>query len=278
MSEPVTLERDGRVALIRIDRGDGVNALSDEVMVALTDIARSFEDDTETNAVIITGTDRVFSMGYDLRDPTAAREAAGGLAAQRKTQMRGPRMCAAIEAIEALTIVALEGWCVGGGAALAVACDLRVMASDARVYVPEIERGMNMSWGSVPRFVNLMGPARTKRVVALAEKLDAETAERWGFADEVVPPGEALVAARRLADRAASLPPVQLRMCKQGIDAAAKALNHAVSALDRDPVPIVPAIRGFRRGRVFVPREAPAEVHRPMKSAHSRQGLAALRA
>lgn len=234
MSESVSVEREERVVIVRIDRGDGVNALSDALMCELTDIARSFEDDSETNAVILTGTDQVFSLGYDLRDRSTQELVSSGLAAQRTLQARGARLCQAWEAIEPLTIVAIEGWCVGGGAALAVSCDLRVMASDARLYVPEIERGMNMSWGSIPRFVNLIGPARAKRVVVLAEKIDAATAESWGLADGVTEPGEALAGARVFADRAAQLPPVQLRMCKAGVDVAAKALNQAVSALDRD--------------------------------------------
>lgn len=234
MSDQVSVERTGRVVTVRIDRGDGVNALSDALMRELTDVARGFEDDPDTSAVILTGTDSVFSLGFDLRDRGTAELAAAGLANQRMLQARGGRLCQAWESIEAMTIVAIEGWCVGGGAALAVSCDLRVMASDARFYVPEIERGMNMSWGSIPRFVNLIGPARTKRVVVLAEKIDAARAESWGLADEVAEPGAALDAARVFADRAASLPPVQLRMCKAGVEVAAKALNHAVSALDRD--------------------------------------------
>ena len=234
MSGSVSVEREGRVVTVRIDRGDGVNALSDAVMRELTDVARSFEDDVETNAVVLTGASSVFSLGFDLTDRSTAELASRGLAAQRVLQARGPRLCSAWEAIEPLTIVAIEGWCVGGGAALAVSCDLRVMARDARIYVPEIERGMNMSWGSIPRFVNLMGPARTKRVVALAEKIDAETAHRWGLADEIAEPGQAVAVAHGLARRAAALPPVQLRMCKQGVDVSAKALNQAVSSLDRD--------------------------------------------
>jgi len=248
MSGSVSVEREERVVTVRIDRADGVNALSDAVMAELTDIARSFEDDAETSAVVLTGSDSVFSLGFDLGDRSTDERAARGLAHQRVLQRRGPRMCDAWEQIEPMTIVALEGWCVGGGVALAVSCDLRVMASDARIYVPEIERGMNMSWGSIPRFVNLMGPARTKRLVALAEKLDAATAERWGFADEIAEPGGAVVAARSLADRAAALPPVQLRMCKQGIDAAAKALNQAVSSLDRDQFLLAQRSEDFGEG------------------------------
>jgi len=233
---------------VRIDRGDGVNALSDALMRELTDVARSFEDDAETSAVVLTGTDAVFSLGFDLRDRSNAELVGAGLAAQRMLQSRGARLCSAWEAIEAMTIVAIEGWCVGGGAALAVSCDLRVMASDARLYVPEVERGMNMSWGSIPRFVNLIGPSRTKRVVALAEKIDAATAEAWGLADAVTEPGEALARARAFAERAAALPPVQLRMCKAGVDVAAKALNHAVSALDRDQFLLAQRSEDFREG------------------------------
>lgn len=248
MSESLTVEREGRVVTVRIDRGDGVNALSDALMRELTDVARGFEDDAETSAVVLTGTASVFSLGYDLRDRSTDAIVAEGLGAQRMLQSRGARLCRAWEAIEPLTIVAIEGWCVGGGAALAVSCDLRVMARDARLYVPEIERGMNMSWGSVPRFVNLVGPARTKRIVALAEKIDAETAERWGLVDVVAEPGEAVAGARALADRAAALPPVQLRMCKAGIDAASKALNDAVAALDRDQFLLAQRSEDFREG------------------------------
>jgi len=244
----LNVERQGRVVVVHIDRGDGVNALSDPLMRELTDVARSFEDDTETSAVILTGTDTVFSLGFDLRDRSTAELAGAGLAAQRTLQARGGRLCQAWEAIEALTIVAIEGWCVGGGAALAVSCDLRVMASDARMYVPEIERGMNMSWGSIPRFVNLIGPSRTKRVVALAEKIDAVKAEAWGLIDEIAEPGQALAAAQAFADRAASLPPVQLRMCKAGVDVAAKALNQAVSALDRDQFLLAQRSEDFAEG------------------------------
>ena len=248
MSEFVSVEREGRVATVRIDRGDGVNALSDALMRELTEVARSFEDDPETSAVVLTGTDSVFSLGFDLRDRSNADLMQAGLASQRMLQSRGTRLCNAWENIEAMTIVAIEGWCVGGGAALAVSCDLRVMASDARLYVPEIERGMNMSWGSIPRFVNLIGPSRTKRVVALAEKIDAATAEGWGLADVVAEPGRALAEARVLGDRAAALPPVQLRMCKAGVDAAAKALNRAVSALDRDQFLLAQRSEDFGEG------------------------------
>ncbi|MDD9935487.1 MAG: enoyl-CoA hydratase/isomerase family protein [Myxococcales bacterium] len=230
----VTIERRGRISIVRFDRGDGVNGLSQQLMRELTEAARSFESDTETSAIVLTGGEQVFTLGYDLKDPEAGAARHAGMAERRKALQYGPRMCDAWEALEPMTFAAIEGWCVGGGAALAVSLDMRVMAEDATLYVPEIERGMNMSWGSVPRFVNLLGPARTKRVVVMAEKIEAQRAEGWGLCDEVAPRGGALERALSLAERVAQLPPVQVRMCKQGVDMAAKALNRAVSYMDGD--------------------------------------------
>jgi enoyl-CoA hydratase/carnithine racemase len=83
----------------------------------------------------------------------------------------GGRMCRAWEELEPLTIAAIEGWCIGGGAALVAACDLRVASEAATFYVPEIERGMNLYCGAVTRITRLLGPARAKRAVILAEKI-----------------------------------------------------------------------------------------------------------
>jgi enoyl-CoA hydratase/carnithine racemase len=227
----VTIEKKGRVAVVRFDRGDGVNALSTGLITELTEAARTFDDDLETSAVIVTGTDTVFSMGYDLKEPVPDGL---GLGERRKRNQLGPKLCKAWEDVEPLTICAIEGWCIGGGVAFAVAFDLRVVGMGATLYAPEIERGMNMSWQSVPRTVNLVGPARTKRMFALAEKIDAETALDWGLADKATPDGGALNGAVEFAQRAAELPPVPLRMIKQGVNAAANATSHAASFMDAD--------------------------------------------
>lgn len=228
----VSIERDGRVAVVRFDRGTRANPLSLSLMRELTAAARSFENDAAVSAVVLTGRADGFSMGFDLRDEETVRLRDAPLAERRLALQTGRRMCRAWEEVEAITVSAIAGWCVGGGAALAVSTDLRVMGRAAMLYVPEIERGINMSWGSVPRIVNLCGPARAKRLVALAEKLDADSALAWGLADEVA--DDALEAALALARRAAEMPPVALRMIKQDIDAYATALAHAASHGDFD--------------------------------------------
>jgi len=167
-------------------------------------------------------------------------------------------MCRAWEAIEPITIVAIEGWCVGGGAALAAACDLRVMAEGATIYVPEIERGMNLGWQSVPRLVNLVGPSRTKRIVVLAEKIKAGRALDWGLVDEVAPDGGTLAKALQMAEQVAALPPIQVRMCKEAVNAAATALNHATSVMDRDVFLLAQGSADYQEGvRAFLERRKP---------------------
>ncbi len=230
----VTTERRGRVAIVRLDRGDGRNALSLEACRQLTRAARAFDDDPDVSAVVLTGTAAVFSVGADLKDEELRRTREARLSERRLAMQTGGRMCRAWAEIEAMTIVAIEGWCIGGGAALSVACDLRVAGEGATFYVPEIERGMNLSWNAVPRIAHLVGPARAKRIAVLAEKLDAAGALDWGLVDRVAPSGGALEAAFEFAERAASLPPVQLRMIKQAVDAAVGALDRSTSHADFD--------------------------------------------
>ncbi len=97
-----------------------------------------------------------FWIGADIR---GCGETSVELAESRVMLKTGPRMCRAWKELDPLSIVAVEGWCVGCGAALAVSCDLRIIGAGGHLYVPEIERGFNMSWGSVPRITNLVGPA-----------------------------------------------------------------------------------------------------------------------
>ncbi|MDF1720604.1 MAG: enoyl-CoA hydratase/isomerase family protein [Minwuia sp.] len=243
-----TVEKQGRIAIVRLDRGIAANPLSLATMQELTAIARHLDEDLDVSVVVLTGRADNFSMGFDLKDPDSVAMRTAPLQKRRKLLQTGPRMCKAWEDLEQMTICAIEGWCVGGGAALAVSLDLRIMAESSTMYVSEIERGMNMSWNSVPRFVNLCGPAKSKRAVVMAEKISAERALDWGLADEVTPKGGAFAMAMEMAERIASLPPVQVRMCKRDVDVAAKALNHAVSFMDLDQYALTQTSDDYQEG------------------------------
>jgi len=244
----VTVERQGRTAIVRFDRGDKANALSLEAIRQLTEAARSFHADPDISAVILTGNGRNFSLGADLKEPARADQKAQGLASRRLSLRAGPEMCEAWEKIDAVTIMAIDGWCVGGGAALAVACDLRVMAASATLFVPEVARGMNMSWGSIPRMTALIGPARTKRFVALCEKAEAETALAWGLADAVTDDGAALAGAMEYARIAADLPPTALKMVKRDVNIAALTLSQATAHRDLEAFALMQQSADYAEG------------------------------
>src|SRR5205085_3901244 len=107
-----------------------------------------------------------------------------------------------------VTIGAIEGFCVGGGVGVAVARDFGVMARDGHMRVPEIGLGMNLSWQSVPRMLHLIGPARTKQAVIVADqRISAAEAYEWRLVEEVAEPGKAFDAAMALAAKVAAHAP-----------------------------------------------------------------------
>jgi enoyl-CoA hydratase/carnithine racemase len=229
----ITISREGVVATVTVDRGDGRNALSRQLILELTETAQSFVNDLETHAIILTAKG-AFTAGADLKDPGMDRRRANGLLERRRMIRIGPDMCDAWERLEQVTICAIEKYCIGGGGALAAACDFRIVGQSAHFRLPEIPLGMNMSWHAVPRLVSLIGPARTKRFVIFGEKVEAEEAFAWGLADEIAPDGETLAHAKDWAARLAKLPPNAVRMTKQSVNATANALHHATTFMDLD--------------------------------------------
>ena len=253
----VTIDRDGAIATVTMDRGDGRNALSRQLILEMTQAARSFADDLETQAVIITGRG-AFTAGADLKDPAMARWQAHGLLERRHMTRIGPDLCDAWEKVEQVTIAAIEKYCIGGGGALVAACDFRIMARGSHMRLPEIPLGMNMSWHAVPRLVSLIGPSRTKQFVIFGERVEAEQALKWGLADEVVDAGQALDAARRWAEKVAKLPPNAVRMSKQGVNAAANALHQATTFMDLDQYALATTSEDYREAiKAFLEKREP---------------------
>jgi enoyl-CoA hydratase/carnithine racemase len=153
---------------------------------------------------------------------------------QRQQLLLGPDMCAAWEALEQVTICAMERYGIGGALALAVSCDWRVASDDCDIRLPEVPLGINMSWQANPRITVLVGPSRAKQLVILGENIGAKTAADWGLVDVVTSSGGTLAAAQELAQKVLALPPLPVRMSKQAINAQANALNHLSSFMDRE--------------------------------------------
>ena len=233
-ADHIGVERDDRVAVVRICRPEKKNALSLSMLERLTELAREFADDPGLSAVILTGGPDVFTAGVDLFDPRYADLVNLSLSEKRILMEIAPRACRAWEALPQTTLVAVEGFCVGGGLSLAVCLDYIVMADSAWVRAPEIDWGMNMSWGTLPRLVRLVGPARTKRMIILGEKISASQAFDWGLAQWTSPDGQALEKALSVARIAAEKPAAPAAMAKETVNALSGALDRLAAHMDRD--------------------------------------------
>jgi enoyl-CoA hydratase/carnithine racemase len=239
---------EGRIALVRFDRGDGINALSPDAMRELTAAARSFDDDAETSVVVLTGA-KTFSAGADLKSAEGRSRGTMDMGTLRRHLRLGPRLTRAWYEMDQVTIAAIEGFCIGGGIALAVALDFRVMARDAHIRVPEIALGMNMSWQSVPRMLQLIGPARTKQAVILADqRISATEAYDWGLVEQVTEPGASLEAAMALAEKIAAQPPIPVAMTKQTVNRLAGALDDLASHMDLDQFALAGVTEDHKEG------------------------------
>ncbi len=228
----VTIERQDRIAIVRFDRGKNLNAFDGQLILELTDVAREFHEDLDTRAVVLTGAPDYFSAGADIQD-MRTRAGLSDLE-RRQSYFRGVRLCDAWETMPQITIAAMERLAVGAGVALPLACDWRVLGESAYLYVPEVKIGLNLQWGALPRLVNLVGPARAKRICILCEKMTAQTALDWGLVDEVVPDGGTVDLALNLARTVVERPAVAVAMIKEAVNATAGALNRTASHADAD--------------------------------------------
>jgi len=187
------------------------------------------------------------------------------LGSLRRHLKLGPRLSRAWQEMEQITIGAIEGFCIGGGVALAVALDFRVMSRDAHIRVPEIGLGMNMSWQSIPRMLHLMGPARTKQAVILADqRISAAEAHEWGLVEEVVDPGGAFDAAMIMAAKVAAQPPLSVAMTKLTVNRLAHALDDLASHMERGSVRTGKHDGRSQGGRCRVPGPAQATLQRTL--------------
>ena len=238
----------GAIATLELNRPERRNAFSAELMREMIDCAGELAGRRDIDVVIVAGAGSAFSAGADLKD--SSRWAGGApLLEQREIAGLGQRMARAWEELPQVTIAAIEGYAIGGGLALAVALDWRVMARGAFVALPEISLGIPLTWGTLPRLVNLVGPARAKRLAILGERIAAETALAMGLVDEVSEPGKALDAARNIAEMVKRKPQHSVRMTKETVNAYAGIGAHAVSHMAHDQLELAAATPESRAAR-----------------------------
>jgi enoyl-CoA hydratase/carnithine racemase len=223
----VEVTRDGEVAVVTLRRERKRNALSTHMENELLAALRSPEVES-SRAVVVTGGDTVFSAGADvteLRDMTTQAIA---------DYYRGSG--AVYEVFGALrqpTVVAITGYCLGGGLELALAADIRIADPAAAFGFPEIGIGILPSSGGVTRIVRIAGAGRARDLVLRGRRFDARQAEQWGIVTEITAPGEHIKQATAIARELAAYSPLAMSITKQVLDVSLDAPREAALLLEQ---------------------------------------------
>ena len=252
MAEFVRVERDGAVATIRLDRPPA-NALSEAVSLQLWDAAREVETDDAVRAVVVWGGERIFAAGADIKamaefGPREIEPSVGALAGALRH----------LEAMPKPIVAAINGYALGGGLELAIACDFRFAAEDALLGVPEIRLGVIPGAGGTQRLPPLVGLAHARDLVFTGRQIRADEALAIGLVDRVAPPGDVY---REALDRAAELaagPSAAYRAAKLALHAAVTRPGNAGHDVERDAFKELFATQDQKEGmRAFLDKRDP---------------------
>ena len=235
----LSVERDGPLLRVWLNRPERRNALDTTALEEIAALFSGLASDFETRAVVLGGRGEAFCAGADRKDPpAAARMAASSGASERERRHAsqiGRRAARAIEDAEVPTIARLHGYAIGGGVVLAAACDFRIAAEGTWLQVPEVDLGIPLTWGGTPRLIHELGAARARELILLCERIDAETAERWGLLHRVVPAEQLDATVDDWARRLAAKPEMAVHMTKTQLRAYARAASLGdVSETDGD--------------------------------------------
>lgn len=202
-----------RVGLIRLNRPEALNALNGELMRELVAALRAFDDDPGIGAMVITGSDRAFAAGADIKE----------MASRTAVEMLHSDMIGTWDAVAAMkkpVIAAVSGYALGGGAELALMCDMIVASETAVFGQPEINLGVIPGAGGTQRLARTIGKALAMEMVLNDRRLSAEEALQRGLVNYVYPVETYLDEALRLANEIAARAPVAVRLAKEAVNKA----------------------------------------------------------
>ena len=215
--ETLLVEREGAVMTVRLNRPQKRNAINNQMHQELQLLCAELHEDFDTRVVVLAGAGTSFSAGADTSE--WGRPGPDNELELRHQSAIGSRTCNALDSLDQITIAALHGHAVGGGAVLAVCCDFRVAAESAWFSIPEVELGIPLSWNALPRLAREVGHARALELTVVCERFTAQQALDWGFVTHLVPDGEEMNKAQEIAAKIAAKPPLPVAMTKASIRA-----------------------------------------------------------
>lgn len=211
----IILEKKGNVAVITLNRPKVLNALNGETLLELIDATEKVASDQELRALVIHGAgDKAFAAGADIGEINAVKNPHEGIELANKSQ----KAFLALEKLKKPVIAAINGFALGAGCELALACDIRIAADNAKLGLPEVNLGILPGAGGTQRMSRLIGKGMAKLLIFSADHVDAAEALRIGLVEKVVPAGELMDAALRLAEKIASKGPLAVAGAKEAIE------------------------------------------------------------
>jgi len=238
MYDHFLVDRSNRIATLTLNRPEKRNPINEGMLEEFEAIVAGLRDDRETRVVIVSGSGNSFCAGADLgivagvTDPEERRQIFAEARSRRiRLIARTFRM---LENLEQATIAAVNGYAVGGGWGLALACDFHFAASGATYWFPEVDLGVPLSMGSSARLFAAVGAVRAKQIIITCDRYTAADLEAWGAINRVVPEAELLPTARVFAERLLEKAPRAVTGAKFTVNALAEVSAHELGTFDSD--------------------------------------------
>ncbi|AAK80658.1 enoyl-CoA hydratase [Clostridium acetobutylicum] len=210
----VILEKEGKVAVVTINRPKALNALNSDTLKEMDYVIGEIENDSEVLAVILTGAgEKSFVAGADISEMKEMNTIEG-----RKFGILGNKVFRRLELLEKPVIAAVNGFALGGGCEIAMSCDIRIASSNARFGQPEVGLGITPGFGGTQRLSRLVGMGMAKQLIFTAQNIKADEALRIGLVNKVVEPSELMNTAKEIANKIVSNAPVAVKLSKQAIN------------------------------------------------------------
>ena len=208
----VTLEQKGPVGVITMNRPEALNALNDQVLRDLDQVLDQVEENEEILVAVITGAGRSFVAGADIGQMSTLTAAEG-----KKFGALGNRIFLKLENLSKPTIAAVNGFALGGGCELSMACDIRIASEKAKFGQPEVGLGITPGFGGTQRLPRIVGAANAMELILTAKTINAAQAKEMGLVSHVYAPEELMDKAMELANAIAANAQVAVRQSKAAI-------------------------------------------------------------
>ena len=240
----IIYEKSEGIATITLNRPEALNAFSKEVIEEVLNAIEDIKADENVRVVILTGAgEKAFSAGADIK----AMKGMNALKA-RELSLMGEKLCLALENLGKPVIAAINGYALGGGLEVAMACDIRIASENARMGQTEINIGLIPGWGGTQRLTRLVGATKAKELIFTGKMIDAKTAEQIGLVNMVVPQSNFRETVRQFALELAQKAPVALKIAKALINKGAETSLDVALALEREGFGVVASTEDLQEG------------------------------